>query len=169
MYNPLATLFFSTEKDQIHTLFSRDDIIEYSLVEIFAFFITWYCFTITTYGVWVPAGLFLPGIITGGALGKLYTIVCAKIFGWAIDGHDSQNNALLGATAMLAGYCRLTYSLAVLMIETTKSLDLYIPMLIAILSSFMTAESMTKSLYVRALRTKQVPFLGDRVPENNRN
>jgi len=31
--------------------------------------------TITTYGVWIPAGLFLPGIIMGGALGRLYTNV----------------------------------------------------------------------------------------------
>ena len=42
LYNPLATLFFSTEKDQIHTLFANDDIVSYKLIEIFVFFITWY-------------------------------------------------------------------------------------------------------------------------------
>jgi len=33
---------------------------------------TWYFFTIITYGVWVPAGLFLPGIIIGCAVGGVY-------------------------------------------------------------------------------------------------
>jgi H+/Cl- antiporter ClcA len=28
-----------------------------------------------TYGVWVPAGLFLPGIIVGGAMGRVYTFI----------------------------------------------------------------------------------------------
>ena len=41
---------------------------------------------------------------------------------------------------MLAGYCRLTYSLSVVMMETTRSLDLYIPMLICMLMSYMVAE-----------------------------
>ena len=33
---------------------------------------TWYFFTVVTYGVWVPAGLFLPGIIIGCAIGGVY-------------------------------------------------------------------------------------------------
>lgn len=54
------------------------------------------------------------------------------------------------------------------MIETTRSLDLYIPMLICMLSSYVVAEFFTQSLYVRALRGKQVPFLLDEVPEANK-
>ena len=34
-----------------------------------AFLSVWYFFTITTYGTNVPAGLFLPGMIIGCALG----------------------------------------------------------------------------------------------------
>jgi H+/Cl- antiporter ClcA len=37
-------------------------------------------FTIITYGVWVPAGLFLPGIIMGGAMGRLYTALIQNVF-----------------------------------------------------------------------------------------
>ena len=82
------------------------------------FSLTWYVFTILTYGTWCPAGLFLPGIIMGGAMGRLYTSGIQKL-----TGHFSSDelllNALLGAAAMLSGYCRLTYSLTVLMLETT--------------------------------------------------
>lgn len=45
----------------------------YNAPDLAIFSITWYFFTITTYGVWIPAGLFLPGIIMGGTLGRLYT------------------------------------------------------------------------------------------------
>lgn len=54
----------------------------------------------------------------GGAMGRLYTSGIQKL-----TGHFSSDelllNALLGAAAMLSGYCRLTYSLTVLMLETT--------------------------------------------------
>lgn len=32
----------------------------------------WYSFFITTYGVWVPSGLFIPSIIIGCTVGLLY-------------------------------------------------------------------------------------------------
>lgn len=37
--------------------------------EISGFIAIWYVFFCTTYGVWVPSGLFLPGIIIGCAIG----------------------------------------------------------------------------------------------------
>lgn len=68
----MATLFFNTEGGTIRALFAHD-YYEIDELYLFIFGATWYFFTITTYGVWVPAGLFLPGIIMGGALGRLYT------------------------------------------------------------------------------------------------
>jgi len=35
----------------------------------------WFIFTVLTTGTWIPAGLFLPGIIMGGAVGRLYTLI----------------------------------------------------------------------------------------------
>ena len=166
-YNPLATLFFNTEGNTIRSLFSSDEILTHSVLELFTYFAVWYLFTITTYGIHVPAGLFLPGIITGGALGRLYAR-SLKLIGVTERPYEVRNNALLGATAMLAGYCRLTYSLSVVMMETTRSLDLYIPMLICMLCSYAIAEFFNQSLYKRALRSKQVPFLLDEVPEVNK-
>lgn len=73
MYSPLASLFFNTEGNSIKTLFNKQEIFVYNAPDLAIFSITWYFFTITTYGVWIPAGLFLPGIIMGGTLGRLYT------------------------------------------------------------------------------------------------
>jgi len=46
----------------------------------------WYVFTITTYGVVIPAGLFLPGIIMGGAIGRIYTIGVQSWAGYSDHG-----------------------------------------------------------------------------------
>jgi H+/Cl- antiporter ClcA len=70
-----------------------------------------------TYGVWVPAGLFLPGIIIGCAVGSLWGDFQKIVFddeSLSISGF-----AMIGAAAMLTSYCRMTYSLAVIMLETT--------------------------------------------------
>jgi chloride channel 7 len=87
-------------------------------MHLIIFISCWFFFTITTYGVWIPAGLFLPGIIMGGALGRLYTFLIQDTFGYD-NPNEMQQNALLGAAAMLSGYCRLTYSLNVMLLETT--------------------------------------------------
>ena len=44
--------------------------------------ITWYIFTIFSYGVSVPSGIFLPGIIMGQAMGRYYTKFIHIYFGF---------------------------------------------------------------------------------------
>ena len=68
---------------------------------------------------------------------------------------------------MLSGYCRLTYSLTVLMLETTQSVNLFIPMIITMLVSYGVGLLFNKSLYNRALLAKKVPMLIDKVPKGN--
>lgn len=87
--------------------------------DILIYLIVWYGLTIITYGVTVPAGLFLPGILIGCSVGVIYLDVLVYGFGVEIERLGGQSYIIIGATAMLAGYCRLTYSLAVIMLETT--------------------------------------------------
>lgn len=81
----------------------------------------WYFWTIVTYGTQVPSGLFLPGMIIGCALGEIY----AKI-GLRMEIYDEEHYEkyratyiILGMGGMLAGYTRMTYSLAVIVMETS--------------------------------------------------
>jgi hypothetical protein len=75
-FSPMATMFMNTEGDAIRSIISGFEApggvgsTDWHLT-IFAFI--WYFWTIVTYGVWVPAGLFLPGIIIGCAIGGSYT------------------------------------------------------------------------------------------------
>ena len=84
-YSPLATLFFNTEGGTIRNLFHGEDYYTNEILTLFVFIVAWYFWTIVTYGVWIPAGLFLPGIIVGGAIGRMYTWIIQDIF----DYHNS--------------------------------------------------------------------------------
>ena len=65
---------------------------------------------------------------------------------------------------MLAGYCRLTYSLAVIMLETTQSINNFIPTLLAVGVSLCVAKAINRSLYDYAIRAKQMPLLRNHLP-----
>lgn len=170
-YNPLASLYFNTEGNSIKTLFNEKEVFKYSAGDLAIFALTWYMFTITTYGVWIPAGLFLPGIIMGGSIGRLYSVLIRMASNDSDNDQkwdkQAQQNALLGATAMLSGYCRLTFSLAVVMMETSQAINMYLPMLITMLFSYGTALIFNQSLYNRALRSKQIAYLKSSVPSIN--
>lgn len=118
-YSPIATLFFNTEGGTIRTLFKKSDYFDIDPENLLFFGLVWYFFTITTYGVKIPAGLFLPGIIMGGAMGRLYAYGIQYALPGSVSPGEIEQNTILGSAAMLSGYCRLTYSLTVIMLETT--------------------------------------------------
>lgn len=134
------------------------------------FLAVWYLFTITTYGTNVPAGLFLPGMIIGCALGRsLFTGVDG--LGLAFyEGNDDNKDALnrsyiiLACGAFMAGYTRMTYSLAILIMETSQDIEIFTPMIISIAIANQVGYLFTRSLYERATRTKQMPILKDTIP-----
>jgi hypothetical protein len=66
----------------------------------------------------------------------------------------------------MAGYTRMTFSLAVILMETSQTLEVFVPMLITVFISNRTAYLFTRGLYERATRGKQMPILVDKVPES---
>ena len=123
----MATLLFNTEGGTIRQ-FLRFPLIyadeanvnhAQNSLSIFVYFLVWYIGTITTYGVWVPSGLFLPGILIGCAIGCLYLNFILYVCNANIENVGGQSFIIIGASAMLASYTRLTYSLAVIMLETS--------------------------------------------------
>ena len=80
-YNPLATLIFNTEGGTIRQFFRYPSIIvdaadDFSAsIEIvwnlLIYLGLWYVFFVVTFGVWTPAGVFIPGMIIGCTIGLL--------------------------------------------------------------------------------------------------
>jgi H+/Cl- antiporter ClcA len=71
----------------------------------------------------------------GGGMGHLYTIIIRSIFNSQDIGNRSVA-VIIGATSMLSSYTRMTYSLGVIMMETTQSLNLFIPILLSMIISY---------------------------------
>lgn len=130
----------------------------------------WYGLTITTYGVWVPAGLFLPGMIIGCAVGSCYSSIIQTLLNNDLnEAYSPVTPVIVGAGAMLCSYTHLSYSLLIIMLETTSSINLFIPMLLGIMSSKAVTDLLSRSLYERALRSKQMPVLAEMPPKQTIN
>lgn len=68
-------------------------------------------------------------------MGHLYTLIIRFIFNSHTVGNRSVA-VIIGATSMLSSYTRMTYSLGVIMMETTQSLNLFIPILLSMVVSY---------------------------------
>ena len=165
MFNPLASLFWSTEGAVIKNIMS--DNVTPNLVGTFAFIGVWYFFTIITYGTNVPAGLFLPGMIIGCTLGDIYISLVKRtsVFDNEALIQARKKYVVLGTGGFMAGYTRMTYSLAIILMETSQDISLFVPMILCIIVSNNTGYLFTRSLYERAVRGKQMPIILDNIPQ----
>lgn len=112
-----------------------------------------------TYGTSVPAGIFLPGILIGCALGRMVGLF---IDTYLVKEIHPSTYAIIGAAAILAGYTRLSFSLAVIMLETTTNVNLFLPIIFALFTSFGVGRIFNRSLYIGSVRFKNIPFLSEK-------
>lgn len=75
---------------------------------------------------------------------------------------------IIGAAAMLASYSRMTYSLAVIMLETTQSINNFLPIMLGIAVALVVSRMFNRSLYDYAIRMKQLPVLRNNMPTKTR-
>lgn len=162
MYNPMATFLFNPEGTVIKNFLSKKAVFSYETLLLF--FLIWFIFTIITYGTAVPAGLFLPGILIGCSLGRVLGLF---IENYIVQEIHPSTYAIIGAASVLAGYSRLSFSLAVIMLETTENVNLFLPVIFALFISFAVGGIFNKSMYVCAMRIKNFPFLNEHVPMCN--
>jgi hypothetical protein len=116
----------------------------------------------------VPSGLFLPGLIIGCAVGLLFMQFLVYFEGISIDRIGGQTYVIIGAAAMLASYSRMTYSLAVIMLETTQSINNFLPIMLGIAVALAVSRMFNRSLYDYAIRMKQLPVLRNNMPAKTR-
>jgi H+/Cl- antiporter ClcA len=72
-------MLFNTESSTVTYIMALHDNNEMTLLTpnmdtLLAFLAIWFSFTTLTYGVSVPAGIFLPGIIIGACIGAIVAI-----------------------------------------------------------------------------------------------
>ena len=171
----MATLIFNTEGGTIRQFFKNPQLIQDSIDDVdsgvpiiwnlIIYFVLWYSFFVFTYGIWVPAGVFVPGMLIGCTVGCLYLELLIQGFGMNLLRVGGQSYLVIGASAMLSSYTRLTYSLAVLMMETTQAINMFLPILISIMVAHGVGRLFNRSLYEYSIRAKQMPLLRNHIPK----
>ncbi|GAB5367354.1 hypothetical protein AAMO2058_001223200 [Amorphochlora amoebiformis] len=165
-YDPLATLWFNSPEHAIKFLFYHPSTTDISSPcnipagALVAFGVPYLLCAVVTYGVATPSGLFLPMILSGAAFGRLSGMPFAWLWYEAGIGAASHGTyALIGAAAMLGGVTRMTISLTVIMIETTGSVQLGLPIFLTALAARVTGNLMNEGLYDIHIALQHVPFL----------
>ncbi|CAJ0573120.1 unnamed protein product, partial [Mesorhabditis spiculigera] len=135
-------------------------------------------FTVFTFGIKIPCGLFIPslamGAISGRLLGLLMEAVTKTI--QIPDGHTEWWScqigkdcvmpglyAMVGAAAVLGGVTRMTVSLVVIMFELTGSLEFIVPTMVAVMFAKWVGDATHKQgVYEAHIELNGYPFLDNK-------
>ncbi|KAI0745872.1 chloride channel [Earliella scabrosa] len=128
--------------------------------------------TIVTFGIKVPAGIFIPTLGVGACAGRIVGILiqwmqysypdsvafraCKGDLNCVIPGLY----AMVGAAATLSGVTRTTVSLAVIMFELTDTLTYAVPVMLSVLVAKTIADALEpKGIYDLVIQLSQLPYL----------
>jgi len=129
-------------------------------------------FTVLTYGVSVPGGVFIPAMTVGACFGRVLGIILQHIqethpsFPLFSSCHPDKvcitpgMYALLGAMASLGGVTRMTISIVVIMFELTGTLNYIIPCMISLMTAKFVGDAFGKGgIDHMIIRLRNYPYL----------
>jgi len=128
--------------------------------------------TVITFGIMLPAGIFIPTLGVGACAGRIIGIgmqwlqirypdialfsACKGDADCVIPGLY----AMVGAAATLSGVTRTTVSLAVIMFELTDTLTYAVPVMLSVLVAKTVADALEpKGIYDLVIELNQLPYL----------
>lgn len=130
--------------------------------------------TIFTFGIKVPAGLFIPSMAIGACMGRVLGIGMEQLAfhnpHWYIFKSSCGKSiascitpglyAMVGAAAVLGGVTKMTVSLVVIMFELTGGLVYIVPLMVAIMTSKWVGDAFVKEgIYDGHIHLNGYPFL----------
>ena len=151
--NPIAFLLLEERKNSIISLFS-DSVADQSSLAISASLAM--VTTILTSGLSVPAGLFIPLVITGSLFGRLFGIWVS----WTTGATAPGVYAVACAAGLLAGVSRMYIWIAAVMLEACSDLSMTIPITVTIVvSNWVSSYSVHPPLYEQLIERKNIIYL----------
>jgi chloride channel 6 len=120
-FNAMATLTFESNDNVIKAMFHDKASIAPGILLLY--FIVAFVLAVWTYGMAVPSGLFVPCILMGGAVGRMWGELLKLSLPEAVGGQINPGiYAVIGAAAVLSGVTRITITLTIILFETTNQL-----------------------------------------------
>ncbi|CAE6511278.1 unnamed protein product [Rhizoctonia solani] len=128
--------------------------------------------TIITFGIKLPAGIFIPTLGVGACFGRIVGLGVQHLH-WThpeLGMFDVCKGdlycvnpgvyAMVGAAATLSGVTRTTISLAVIMFELTRTMSYVIPVMLSVLVAKTVADALEpKGIYDLVIELSQLPYL----------
>ncbi|KJA28132.1 hypothetical protein HYPSUDRAFT_34482 [Hypholoma sublateritium FD-334 SS-4] len=130
--------------------------------------------TAWTFGMMVPAGIFLPTIGIGACLGRAMGLIMQSLYrahptAWIFLSCPPDPSvrcispgfyAVIGASAMLGGVTRMTISLVVILFELTGALSHVLPIMICVMTSKWVGDALGKEgIYSAWIAMRRYPWL----------
>ena len=134
--------------------------------------------TVVTFGIKVPAGIYVPSMVVGGLMGRIVghlvqylvqvyphnSITGCPVGGGPEDCVVPGVYAMIAAAATMCGVTRLSVTLVVILFELTGSLDHVLPFSLAVLVAKWTADALEPlSIYDLLTDMNNYPFLDNKI------
>eukprot|EP01038_Epipyxis_sp_PR26KG_P004229 gene4229-6005_t len=165
-YNELASLYLTDSDTSIRQLFHFREVGDhndstFSSAALFLFFIPYIFVSCLTYGLAVPAGMFVPSLMSGAAFGRLLGHLLHKLDNARGTFADSGTYALMGAAAITSGIARMTISLTVMILEATGDMQYVLPLMLTVMSARLIGNIFTEGLYDIHIHNRNLNFLDE--------
>jgi chloride channel 7 len=161
-YNQLASLYFTSGDLAMRQLFHFREVDgmgnqSFGSGPLILFFIPYFFLAAITPGIMAPAGLFVPTLLAGAALGRLIGHWMNLAAGG--DVADSGTYALIGAAAILGGMARMTIAGCVIVLEACGNITYLLPLMVTFGAARYTGNIFNEPMYDIQLKLKHMPFL----------
>ncbi|CAH8676396.1 unnamed protein product [Schistosoma haematobium] len=143
-FNSISSLLFSTPERSLRTLL-HDPPMTYSISVLSIFVLVYYFLACITYGLSVPAGLFIPSLLIGAGWGRIIGHLMHTID--PVHFSDPGKFALIGAAAQLGGIVRTTLSLTVILMEATGNVIVGLPLLMTLTVAKYMGDCLSEGIY----------------------
>ena len=161
-YNDIASFWFMPTEEAIRQLYHFPTAI--SILHIGVFFLVYTLLMCCTAGASVPAGIFIPTLLSGAALGRFVGETANYLLPATMQ-VDAGTYALVGSAAMLAGTMRMTISIAVILLECTGSYQYGLPIMVTVIAARLFGNLFSPGIYDMAIELRKWPMLEDHVPK----
>ncbi|KAF0313157.1 H(+)/Cl(-) exchange transporter 3 [Amphibalanus amphitrite] len=139
-----------------------------AIVFVFKFLVT-----IFTFGMKIPAGLFIPSMVLGATMGRIVGVGMEQLAinypnWWVFSSECTAGEncitsglyATVGAAAVLGGVTRMTVSLVVIMVELTGSVSYIVPVMAAVMAAKWVGDALGREgIYDAHIYLNGYPFL----------
>ena len=161
-HNPLASLLHSGAEGLVFHLYVRVEALAHSIPTLVTALVFYFSFAVLVFGVMLPSGNFIPGMVIGALLGRVFGAVMAAA--GVIPTDLIGVYAVVGSAAVLGGMTRMTLTLTTILVEATQDITLLPPIMLSLAISRGVGDLLTHSFDDMMMAVLSLPYLEEEPP-----